>query len=80
MGRRAPSQKARTSPGPHYRPQRQRPQQCLLHPLPRVTELDPDVDALPGAVYFEQARNGVTMRKALLALLLSDTLPEALGG
>jgi aspartate carbamoyltransferase catalytic subunit len=44
----------------------------ILHPLPRVTEVDPDVDALPGALYFEQARNGVTVRKALLSLILSD--------
>jgi aspartate carbamoyltransferase catalytic subunit len=44
----------------------------ILHPLPRVTEVDPDVDALPGALYFEQAKNGVTVRKALLSLLLSD--------
>jgi aspartate carbamoyltransferase catalytic subunit len=44
----------------------------ILHPLPRVTEVDPDVDALPGALYFEQARNGVTVRKALLSLLLSE--------
>jgi aspartate carbamoyltransferase catalytic subunit len=42
----------------------------ILHPLPRVTEVDPDVDSLPGALYFEQARNGVTVRKALLALIL----------
>jgi len=44
----------------------------ILHPLPRVNEVDPDVDALPGALYFEQAKNGVTIRKALLSLLLSD--------
>lgn len=48
----------------------------ILHPLPRVTEVDPDVDALPGALYFEQAKNGVTVRKALLSLLLADGLPE----
>ncbi len=48
----------------------------ILHPLPRVTEVDPDVDALPGALYFEQARNGVTVRKALLSLILSDVRPE----
>ena len=47
----------------------------ILHPLPRVTEVDPDVDALAGALYFEQAKNGVTVRKALLSLILSDT-PE----
>jgi len=50
------------------------PELKILHPLPRVTELDPDVDALPGALYFEQARNGVTVRKALLALILSESL------
>jgi aspartate carbamoyltransferase catalytic subunit len=48
----------------------------ILHPLPRVTEVDPDVDALPGALYFEQARNGVTVRKALLSLILSDEAAE----
>jgi aspartate carbamoyltransferase catalytic subunit len=42
----------------------------ILHPLPRVTEVDPDVDSLPGALYFEQARNGVTVRKALLHQIL----------
>jgi aspartate carbamoyltransferase catalytic subunit len=46
----------------------------ILHPLPRVTEVDPDVDSLPGALYFEQARNGVTVRKALLSLILSGGL------
>ena len=52
----------------------------ILHPLPRVTEVDPDVDALPGALYFEQAKNGVTVRKALLSLILSDDAPEAFRG
>jgi aspartate carbamoyltransferase catalytic subunit len=47
------------------------PKLKILHPLPRVTEVDPDVDSLPGALYFEQARNGVTVRKALLALILA---------
>ncbi|HVG93953.1 MAG TPA: aspartate carbamoyltransferase [Planctomycetota bacterium] len=48
----------------------------ILHPLPRVTEVDPDVDGLPGALYFEQARNGVTVRKALLSLILADEVLE----
>ena len=52
------------------------PELKILHPLPRVTELDPDVDALPGALYFEQAKNGVTVRKALLSLILSESSPE----
>ena len=42
----------------------------ILHPLPRVNEVDPDVDALPGALYFQQVRNGVTVRMALLDLIL----------
>jgi len=44
----------------------------ILHPLPRVNEVDPDVDSHPGAVYFEQTLNGVTVRMALLHLLLTD--------
>ena len=38
----------------------------LLHPLPRVDEIDPAVDSLPYARYFEQAKNGVAMRMAML--------------
>ena len=42
----------------------------VLHPLPRVNEISPDVDATPHAGYFEQARNGVSMRQALILDLL----------
>ena len=42
----------------------------IMHPLPRVDEIATDVDALPNAAYFRQARNGVYVRMALLALLL----------
>ncbi len=42
----------------------------ILHPLPRVDELSPELDDTPYAVYFEQARNGVPVRQALLALVL----------
>ena len=38
----------------------------VLHPLPRVDEIDPRVDALPHAKYFEQSRNGVPVRMAML--------------
>lgn len=38
----------------------------VLHPLPRVDEIDPAVDNLPYARYFEQARNGIPMRMAML--------------
>lgn len=42
----------------------------VMHPLPRVTEIDPAVDSLPQAYYFQQAENGVYVRQALLALVL----------
>jgi len=41
----------------------------ILHPLPRVDEISPDVDAYPGAAYFRQVRNGVYVRMALLAMI-----------
>ncbi|CCQ34775.1 Aspartate carbamoyltransferase protein [Halorhabdus tiamatea SARL4B] len=42
----------------------------VLHPLPRVDEIDHDVDATDHAAYFEQAHNGVPVRMALLDLVL----------
>lgn len=42
----------------------------ILHPLPRVDEIAPEVDATPQARYFQQVRNGMVIRMALLALLL----------
>ena len=42
----------------------------IMHPLPRVTEIHPDLDDYPRAAYFRQSANGVTVRKALLALVL----------
>ncbi len=39
----------------------------LLHPLPRVDEIDPRVDSTTHARYFEQSRNGVPVRMALLS-------------
>ena len=41
----------------------------ILHPLPRVDEISPDVDAYPGAAYFRQVKNGVYVRMALLAMI-----------
>ena len=38
----------------------------LMHPLPRVDEIDPLVDADPRAAYFRQARNGLWARMAVL--------------
>jgi aspartate carbamoyltransferase catalytic subunit len=47
-----------------------RPDAILLHPLPRVGEIAPEVDADPRAAYFRQAKNGVFVRMALLHELL----------
>lgn len=44
----------------------------IMHPLPRVTEISPDIDNSPKAIYFKQTRYGIPMRKALLAELLSE--------
>lgn len=42
----------------------------VMHPLPRVGEISECVDGTEFSLYFEQARNGVIMRQAILALLL----------
>ncbi|RJU82806.1 MAG: aspartate carbamoyltransferase [Candidatus Poseidoniales archaeon] len=47
----------------------------VMHPLPRVDEIDPTVDKTRHARYFEQAFNGVVARMALLCRLLGVTVP-----
>ncbi len=47
----------------------------VMHPLPRVNEISPDVDATRHARYFEQAFNGVVARMALMCRLLDVTVP-----
>ncbi|MBN2480974.1 MAG: aspartate carbamoyltransferase [Bacteroidales bacterium] len=42
----------------------------VLHPLPRVSEIEQDVDMNPKAYYFEQARNGVYVRQAIMTSIL----------
>lgn len=42
----------------------------VLHPLPRVNEIAVEVDSDPRALYFEQARNGMFVRMALIMKLL----------
>ena len=44
----------------------------VMHPLPRITEIDPEVDITNHAVYFKQAFNGIPIRMALLALVLGE--------
>ncbi len=42
----------------------------ILHPLPRVDEMDESLDATEYAMYFQQAHSGIPVRKALLASIL----------
>lgn len=42
----------------------------VMHPLPRVDEIATEVDSTPYARYFQQVRNGIVVRMALLALIL----------
>lgn len=42
----------------------------VMHPLPRVNEIDPEVDNTRYALYFKQAFYGVPVRMALLSILL----------
>lgn len=48
-----------------------KPELRILHPLPRIDEISPEVDAMPQAYYFQQAENGVYARQALLSLILN---------
>jgi len=49
-----------------------KPDLILMHPLPRLQEIHPELDSDPRAKYFRQAQNGVYVRMALLALLLGQ--------
>ena len=52
----------------------------IMHPLPRVDEIHPSVDATRHARYFEPAFNGVVARMALLCRLLNVDVPATVGG
>jgi len=45
----------------------------ILHPLPRVNEIPPEVDSDPRAHYFQQAENGLFVRMALLDYLYNSS-------
>lgn len=47
----------------------------ILHPLPRVNEIDRDVDDNPMAYYFQQAGNGLFARQAIICRALGVELP-----
>ena len=53
-----------------------RPNMRILHPLPRVNEIAYDVDDNPHAYYFEQARNGLYAREAIICHVLGYTLED----
>ena len=44
----------------------------ILHPLPRIDEISPDIDDTKQAKYFEQAEYGKYTRAALLGLILNE--------
>ena len=50
-----------------------KPNLRILHPLPRVTEIDPDVDNNEKAYYFRQAQNGLYIRQAIMSKVLNLT-------
>lgn len=49
-------------------------QMIVMHPLPRVNEIDPEVDFDQRAAYFRQMRYGLYVRMALLALVSKLTM------
>jgi aspartate carbamoyltransferase catalytic subunit len=56
----------------------------VLHPGPRKDELSPEVDSLPNGLYFDQVRESVFVRMAVLAQLCGANLrrtdrPDAAG-
>ena len=53
-----------------------KPNMKILHPLPRVNEIAYDVDDDPHAYYFEQAKNGLYAREAIICDCLGITLDE----
>lgn len=46
----------------------------IMHPLPRVNEIAPEVDSDPRAIYFEQAQNGLYVRMAILLHLFDKDI------
>lgn len=50
----------------------------ILHPLPRVNEIEYSIDDTPYAYYFQQARNGLYARQALICDALGITLDDVI--
>ena len=50
--------------------EKSKPNLKIMHPLPRVNEIDQDVDASPKAYYFQQAQNGLYVRQAIMSKVI----------
>ena len=57
--------------------ERAKPDMLIMHPLPRYGEIDPEVDADPRSVYFDQVRYGMFIRMALLLDFMHQPRLEA---
>ena len=53
-----------------------KPNLKILHPLPRVNEIDTDVDKNEKAYYFKQAQNGLYVRQAIISKVLNIAINE----
>lgn len=53
--------------------QASKPNLRILHPLPRVNEIDIDVDVSPKAYYFQQAQNGLYVRQAIISKVIFNS-------
>lgn len=51
-----------------------KPELKILHPLPRIDEINPQLDKARQSIYFEQAHNGIPVRMALLSMVLGANL------
>lgn len=58
--------------------QHTKPNMKIFHPLPRVNEIAYDVDDTPQAYYFQQAKNGLYAREAIISHVLGITLDEVI--
>lgn len=50
------------------------PYLSVLHPMPRTEEMDRAIDSLPQAAYFDQAKNALFVRQALISELLKEAI------
>ena len=55
-----------------------RPNMKILHPLPRVNEIEYSIDDTPYAYYFQQGQNGLYARQALICDVLGITLEDVI--